>query len=334
MTKIAVIIPFYQTEAGILRRALESALAQTMPEVASLNIIVVDDGSPFPARRDIEGLDVRSPFSLTLIEQPNGGCAAARDAGLRHIDESTDYIAFLDSDDWWTTDHIAAALTALGNGYDFYFTDHSRIDNHASHFADISFPRSDAPAGTFTSLGGDLWAVDKDYFYGFQLRKFTAQISTVVYRRSIKPDASFCFALRTVGEDTVFILQIVKRAFKVCFLQKADVICGKGVNIYYGKFSWGDEGHIRRQMGEVLSLYMEKSVLDLSPEDRRFIDSSISRCRKAFAFSTLRWLLKARRKWSPELVALTREDPRFFLWYPFYLIYTPALYALGRFRPI
>ena len=44
---IAVIIPYFQREAGILRRALASVFAQT--NAPSWEIIVVDDGSPVPA---------------------------------------------------------------------------------------------------------------------------------------------------------------------------------------------------------------------------------------------------------------------------------------------
>jgi len=66
-----VIIPYYQEEPGILRRAVSSAIAQE--GVGDLEIIVVDDGSPAPARADLKKLDVPAHVALKLIEQPNRG---------------------------------------------------------------------------------------------------------------------------------------------------------------------------------------------------------------------------------------------------------------------
>src|SRR5271168_5351830 len=127
MPHIAVIIPYYQRSQGILRRALESILAQKLPPDVAVHVIVVDDGSPAPATPEAEGLSFISPFCLTVVRKPNVGVAAARDEGLQRADDSTDYITFLDSDDAWEPEHIAQAVTALGRGYDYYFTDHSRV---------------------------------------------------------------------------------------------------------------------------------------------------------------------------------------------------------------
>ena len=49
---IAVIIPFFQREAGILGRALKSIADQNYPNSA-LYVIVVDDGSPVSAESEI-----------------------------------------------------------------------------------------------------------------------------------------------------------------------------------------------------------------------------------------------------------------------------------------
>ena len=45
MTKCTVIIPYYQKQPGILRRALKSVFAQTYQD---FDILVVDDASPSP----------------------------------------------------------------------------------------------------------------------------------------------------------------------------------------------------------------------------------------------------------------------------------------------
>jgi len=215
MQNIAVIIPYYQRSQGILRQTLDSVLTQKVPLDVFINVIVVDDGSPSPVEPEIEGLAFVSPFNLTLVQKTNGGVAAARDEGLKHTD-GADYIAFLDSDDLWQPEHIAKAVEALGKGYDFYFADHSRAGHHDSHFGYIQFPPSDTPPGSLRQMTGTLWEIDKDYYFGFSLRTFTAQISTVVYRRVAHPRAAFQHTLRTSGEDRLFMLEVVARSRKVC----------------------------------------------------------------------------------------------------------------------
>lgn len=334
MPNIAVIIPYYQRSQGILRRALDSVLAQKLPPDVFIKVIVVDDGSPSPVEPEIEGLAFVSPFNLTLVQKTNGGVAAARDEGLKHTDGGSDYIAFLDSDDAWEPEHIAQAVTALGRGYDYYFTDDSRVGHHDSHFAYINFPPTDAPAGSLQRLSEKLWVIDKDFYFRFSLRRFTGQISTVVYRRAIHPNAAFHVSLRTVAEDVIFLLDVVSYAKKVCFTSAPCVTCGEGVNIYYSTFGWGDEGHLRRHMASILATYALQSTSKLSPVDARFIERRVRQGRRSFAFFTLRWFLKRRGSWSSELVALTRADPNFRTWYPLALLSVIVLYPLNALKRI
>ena len=49
MRTIAVVIPYFQREPGILGKALNSIHSQLIPEGWSVEVIVVDDGSPCSA---------------------------------------------------------------------------------------------------------------------------------------------------------------------------------------------------------------------------------------------------------------------------------------------
>lgn len=332
MIEVAVIIPFFQRDPGILRRAVVSILDQALPVGVSLQIIIVDDGSPLPARQDIEGLIFSGPFKLSLIEQKNGGCGAARDAGLKAIKKEVSFVAFLDSDDSWHADHIHNALISLDKGFDFYFTDHSRVDCHESFFKNIHFPEKTVNKGELKQLDGDVWSIDKDRFFNFAMRRFTAQISTIVYRRSIHPMATFQTSLKAAAEDYIFILELIRRSSKICFSNKVEVTCGRGINIYYSTFGWNDEGHLRRYMADILGCYATIRVLQLHGEDKKVIQSKLDSFRKSFAFFSLRWFLQRRGKWSKELCELTSEDPDFIYWYPWSLIYVAVLYPLGFYK--
>ncbi len=101
---IAVIIPVYNGERFI-RRSLDSVLRQT---VTPAEIFVVDDGSK-DATRQI--LSAEYGDKVTLIVQQNGGPAKARNAALR-VAES-EFVAFLDADDWWEPTKLERQLEAM-----------------------------------------------------------------------------------------------------------------------------------------------------------------------------------------------------------------------------
>ena len=92
----SVVLPVYN-RAATLAPALESVLNQTRP---AEEILVVDDGSS----DDIEaGL---APYAdrVTLIRQPNGGVANARNHAARVARGR--WLSFQDSDDLWAPDHL------------------------------------------------------------------------------------------------------------------------------------------------------------------------------------------------------------------------------------
>ncbi len=101
--KVTVIIPAYNAEATI-RETLDGVSAQSH---AALEIFAVDDGSSdgtADAIADLARLDGR----IRLIRQDNAGVAAARNAGLAQA--TGHYAAWLDADDLWHPDKIAAQL--------------------------------------------------------------------------------------------------------------------------------------------------------------------------------------------------------------------------------
>ena len=128
--KLAVIIPYFQQESGILLRALASVGRQRIPDGWVVEAIVVDDGSPCSADRETRNLRFDGSLRLRVITQENGGVAAARNRALDAAAKDTALIAFLDSDDIWPETHLERAIGALNSGYDFCFTDTRRIGHY------------------------------------------------------------------------------------------------------------------------------------------------------------------------------------------------------------
>lgn len=304
---LTVILPYYQEKTGILHRALTSLLAQNLPPATKIHTIVVDDGSPAPVAQELSGLNFSEPFSLQVIHQPNGGCAAARNSGMSAIPVETEFVAFLDSDDIWGSQHLADALKGLNNGCDVYFTDHSRIGHHASHFSDIGFPHNNL-SQILKPFDQDLWELDAKPFFRYFLRTFTAHLSGFVYRRSCCPEVRFVDSLRLAGEDYVFMLQVAQAARRVCFSRHIAVTCGDGVNVYNGHYAWDTEGNLRRVLGDLFCAYKQLSALDLKGDDRVYIKRRIRLHRRRFAFFTMRWFIKKRAAFSPQLKQMVGQD--------------------------
>ncbi len=95
---VSVVVPVYNVEQYI-EEALCSVLDQTYTH---LEIIVVDDESPDQSVALIEQRfnDPR----IRIVKQKNRGLAGARNTGIRNA--NGEYVAFLDSDDFWQNDKI------------------------------------------------------------------------------------------------------------------------------------------------------------------------------------------------------------------------------------
>jgi GT2 family glycosyltransferase len=100
---VSVVVPTYN-RADLLGRAVESALAQTAPV---REILIVDDGSTDDTAR----VAAAFPAPVRYIRQANGGVATARNTGIAA--SAGQWVAFLDSDDEWMPDKVAAQMAAL-----------------------------------------------------------------------------------------------------------------------------------------------------------------------------------------------------------------------------
>ena len=101
---VSVVIPNFNREAE-LQRAVDSVLAQDYP---ALEVIVVDDASTRPVRLELPPA-AREAVRWLQLER-NGGGATARNAGIDAA--KGEVVAFLDSDDVWTSDKLTRQMAA------------------------------------------------------------------------------------------------------------------------------------------------------------------------------------------------------------------------------
>lgn len=287
---ISVVIPYYQRSAGVLRRALASVAAQ-QGYPTPVDIIVVDDESPAPAADEIAAIALPAGMSLRVVRRANGGPGAARNTGLDAVPASTRHVAFLDSDDEWSADHLARAVLALGQGYDFYFADLLQLGADVSAFRRAGRIRP-AEHPPLTGAPG-LHAYEGDLFDQI-LRGNVIGTPTVVYDLLRLGRHRFKVEFTNVGEDYLFWMDLALDHARAAFSSQTEVVCGRGVNVFAGA-GWGDERHLLRVHNEIKFKKLLLRDYPLNEVQRRFVQGSLTGLRAAFARDLLRRLRRGQR---------------------------------------
>ncbi|GGC48746.1 hypothetical protein GCM10011386_46220 [Parapedobacter defluvii] len=108
--------------------AIESVKKQSYPNV---QLIVVDDGSTDNTRELLQNME-----GLSYVYKPNGGQASARNMGLELA--TGDFIASLDSDDYWGRDFLQKSLNALEHYQaDFVFANWNQKTKYTEDWRDF-----------------------------------------------------------------------------------------------------------------------------------------------------------------------------------------------------
>ncbi len=125
---IDIIIPNYN-KAKYLNQCLESILSQTYK---SWNIYLVDDNSKDNSKEILQNYQNFDNINLFFLKE-NKGPSYCRNLGIEK--SSSEFIAFMDSDDFWPKDKLEKQINNMfKNGYNFTYTDynfffHDKIQN-------------------------------------------------------------------------------------------------------------------------------------------------------------------------------------------------------------
>jgi glycosyltransferase involved in cell wall biosynthesis len=126
--RVVTVIATYRRPEG-LQAAVRSALAQTVTDHL---VVVVDDGGGLPQLPDDERL-------VAIALRRNYGCLGmVRNVGLRVTD--SEFVAFLDDDNTWTTNHLEVSLVAHRDGVDVTYTALHRVLPDGSTYDVYSIP--------------------------------------------------------------------------------------------------------------------------------------------------------------------------------------------------
>lgn len=318
--KVTVVIPYYQRESGLLKRAVASIIAQSLSEQWLVEIIVVDDGSPSPARD--ERFDaLPDQISIRIVEQENGGVGAARNAGISAADPATAYLAFLDSDDEWGPSHLQSAVAQLDAGADFYF-DNNIIDEGRDAFSYSAYMQ--VKHGKLDLDRPFVGIMDGQEGFEAILHECLPHTSQVVYNFQRHSAVRFETHMRRAGEDQIFWLTLAHRSHRIAYSTAVNGNRGIGISIYRESLAWDSPNGLSRVADEILMRTTIRRKFDLTAGQKRLLQQDAQLVCDHFAFLAVRNARKQPRQLSEALSRLTRESPGFWLMVPASLLRLPA----------
>lgn len=248
MIKISVIIPVYKVES-YLHQCVDSILCQTYENI---EVILVDDGSP-DSCPEICDQYANADARVKVIHQTNGGLSAARNAGVQCA--SGNYLAFLDSDDFWNNrtalEHLVGRLQITNAdvlNYSYVKCSESGVEI-AKQFSDVK------------AMPTELKSVQEQLAYLSDHSLYIASACNKLIKRSLA--ATIPFEKGKTSEDIEWCARLMMSA------SSFDFVCE---NFYF----------YRQRGGSITHSFSEKSCLDLTdnicrcivtmesaPQDRR-----------------------------------------------------------------
>ena len=107
MVEVTAIIPAYNAE-----KYIEKAIISVLQQTVECRMIIINDASTDRTGDIVKEYQVRYPHIITFVDkEKNEGVCAARNQAVQMAD--TEYIAYLDADDWWSTDKIENQLIKI-----------------------------------------------------------------------------------------------------------------------------------------------------------------------------------------------------------------------------
>ncbi len=318
MAQISIIIPFYQKQSGILRRALDSIFRQTFQD---FDIIVVDDASPCAIDADLDGLDAEKRARIRVIRQANAGPGGARNTGLNAISSETIYAAFLDSDDEWAPNHLENAWESMTrHGADCYWASIHGGDGFGYHF---SISKLQTTEKTLVLQENPL-VVEVPDMSRVMLKDWGfLHLSCMVIARPLFETIRFDAEFRLAAEDVLFFCDCVLAAKRVILCDEAGAERGEGINIFHSIDS-GSPEFLQQQFNTWAALNTLEQRFSSKPAELSLIDDYKQMARKQALWGQVGRMRRGKMPQWQGLARWYRRDPA--------IIGSAITLALGKIR--
>jgi glycosyltransferase involved in cell wall biosynthesis len=274
MASVSVILPCCN-RLRYLKPAVESVFAQSYPD---WEMIIADDGSGEETRHYLAGLGTH----VKILSLPHSGNPSrVRNAALSAA--SGRYVAFIDSDDMWTSEKLAQQLAALEGhpGARWCYTGCAPIDADGKSIERPGRHQIERPQG---------WIFEQ-----LLTLKIGIAMPTVLAERSLVEEAGGFDEQQHFGEFHDFCLRLSLKGAVVALDEELSQV------------RWHDEHYSADRVGDQkgwMRLYAKMSQLAPTP-------SLVRHCRRMRAVTAVRVAreLVAARDWHSALTTLARSLP-------------------------
>jgi len=215
--KVSIVLPTYN-RAKLIMRALYSIRDQNYN---NWELIIVDDGSFDNTKHLIDEFAKTVNQNIIYIYQENRGAGSARNCGISKC--SGELIAFIDSDDAWTTNHLKDSVKALIDNpqIDWVCSDLSRIEIKTGRIVVSSNFHADGKKPKFFNLKnykkGNVNIIKDKRLVRFLLKYgVIGHLPCSVLRKTIFE----VLQIRNfrIGEDRLFSIEAAKHGFNFAYI--------------------------------------------------------------------------------------------------------------------
>ncbi len=303
MATFTVVIPFYQREPGILRRALASVFAQTNQD---FDIIIVDDASPLAADIELETIDEAWRSRINVIRQPNGGPGGARNTGLDAVPATTTFVALLDSDDIWLPNHLGNAFESMTRfGAECYWASMQASDEFYYHFGMAELEKTEGG----TRLSETPLVIEMPDLASVMLKNWSfLHLTCMVMARPVFESVRFDPTLRLAAEDVLFFVDCILKSKRTILCDEPGAARGMGINIFHSIDNESPE-FLRQQFNTWVALDTLEQRFQARPGDVASIASYKNTARRQALWSQAG---RVKRRQAPDFGLLARwimRDP-------------------------
>ncbi len=181
---ITIILPVFNGEKFI-ERCLDSIVNQSVDRQL-VSVLVIDDGSKDKSVDRINRYVKKYPEMIALVTKKNSGVANTRNLGISMV--KTEFLTFLDQDDWLEPDFLKESLAAIADNIDVVQGGFNLCDGNGRKVK-IIYP-VETEFGKFLAIPA--WAK--------------------IYRTDFLQKNKITFFDNNIGEDNVFTVNVIKKA--------------------------------------------------------------------------------------------------------------------------
>lgn len=210
---LTIIVPVYKIQENYLRLCLDSLCGQTDP---AFRVVLIDDGSPDHCGEICEEYAVRDR-RFSVIHQENQGVAAARNTGMSNA--KTEWISFVDGDDWVEPDYVAILHQAAGQTEaDLHIFDYYSVFGHGEKRKSLK-----AESGILDETWRRELQLGAFHFLRWKGRVLPF-VSRAAWNRMFRLSMLREHGLRFMasrGEDALFLIEVLQCTGRIHYIHQA-----------------------------------------------------------------------------------------------------------------